>query len=110
MEIPVQQIGGNFAHFSLVRTIFFGSYTAKQPHLLHKPLHSLVIHTKPSATKCDGNTSIAISTFVFVVDGIYCCLYICVFIRLLHLFYVIVEGCTGQLSDFKQKAQGMFLP
>ena len=34
----------------------------------------------------------------------------CVFVCLLHPLPVVVEGGTGQLSDFKQKGQSIFLP
>ncbi len=43
MEISVQQIGRNLAHFSSVRTIFFDSDTANQSQLLHESLYCLVI-------------------------------------------------------------------
>ena len=43
IEVPVQQIRGNFPHFALVRMIFLDSDTANQPQLLHKPLDCLVV-------------------------------------------------------------------
>ena len=43
MEVSVQQIGRNLAHFSSVRTIFFDSDTANQSQLLHESLYCLVI-------------------------------------------------------------------
>ena len=46
IEVPIQQIGGNFPYFTLVRAILFDSDTANQPQLLHKPLDCLVVHEK----------------------------------------------------------------
>src|SRR5699024_7613982 len=100
MEIPVQQIGGDFAYFTLVRTIFFGSYTANQPHLFHKPLHGLVVQKNPFVAKCDSDSSVAVSASVFVVncfDFRFCC---SIFVCLSHPLYMVVEGCSRQASDF----------
>ena len=42
MEVPIQQIWCDFAHFALIRALFLRSDTANQAQLLHKPLNRLV--------------------------------------------------------------------
>lgn len=69
MEVPVQQIWRDLADFALVRTIFLHSDTANQSQLLHKPLDSLMIQGKIAFAKFHCNTAIAVSTFVFMIDG-----------------------------------------
>ena len=110
MEVPVQQIRGDLAYFALVRTIFLGFDTANQSQLFHESLHSLVIQKNPSVAKRKSDTPVAISSSIFVINGSNRCFYICILVRLVQLLCMIVEGCTGQLSDFKQKKQRILLP
>ena len=69
MEVPIQQIGRNFSHLTLVGAIFLHPDTANQPQLLHESLYSLVVEMNPSAVQRCGNASVAISAFVFLIDG-----------------------------------------
>ena len=62
MEVSVQQIGSNPAHFSFVRTIFFDSDTANQSQLLHESLYCLVIQVYSVIMQCCGNTPVSIYT------------------------------------------------
>ena len=110
MKVSVQQIWSDFANFTLVRTIFLHSDTANQAQLLHEPLDRLVVQGEISVVKLYCNAAITVSSFVFVV---YCCDFcLCIFILIMfvHLFQMIVEGCTGQLSDLQQDSQRKFLP
>ena len=99
IKIPLQQIWRDFSHFSLIRTVFFDSDTTNQTQQLHQPLNRLMIEIKPTIAQFCRDTTIAISTFVFVVDSNNLCFYVCIFICLVHLLCMIVKGCTRQLSD-----------
>ena len=95
MEIPIQQIWYDFAYFSLVRTILLHPDTANQAQLLHKPLDSLVVQREFTLAKFCRNPAIAVSSFVFVVDG--CDLRFDSFILIctVHPFQMVVESGTG---------------
>ena len=95
MEIPIQQIWCDFAYFSLVRTILLHPDTANQAQLLHKPLDSLVVQREFTLAKFCRNPAIAVSSFVFVVDG--CDLRFDSFILIctVHPFQMVVESGTG---------------
>src|SRR5699024_44778 len=56
MEVSVQQIGRNLAHFSFVRAIFLDSDTTNQAQFFHHPLNSLVVQEKSSAVKYHSDT------------------------------------------------------
>ena len=110
MEIPIQQVWRNFAHFTLVRAVFLHPDTANQAQLLHKPLDSLVIQRQIAVAQLRCDAAIAVSATVFMVD---CCdlfLGCLVLVRLFHPFQMIVEGRTGQLSDGKKNFKRMLLP
>ena len=68
MEIPIQQVWCNSAHFTLVRAVFLHSDTANQTQLLHKPLDSLVIQWQIAVTQLRCDTTVTISAFIFVVN------------------------------------------
>ena len=111
IEVPVQQIWRNFAHFSLVRTIFLDSDTANQAQFLHKPLDSLVVQEKSSAVKCHCDTPVSVSSFVFVVDSGDFCFCFLIFVCSLHPLQMVVEGRTRQLSDCRAEAtKRYFMP
>ena len=110
VKISVQQIGRNLAHISFVRAIFFHSDMTNQSQLLHESLYCLVVQIYSSAAKRNRDTPVAIPTFIFVVDSRNLCLCLCVFICPVHPLSVVVEGGTGQLSDFKQNRQWIFRP
>ena len=69
MEILIQQIWCDFAHFTLVRTILLHPDTANQAQLLHKSLDSLMVQEEIALVKFCCNAAIAVSSFVFMVDG-----------------------------------------
>ena len=67
--------------------------------LLHKPLDSLVVYRECTLAKFCRDPAIAVPTPVFVVNRCDFFLNRCIFVFFLHLLQMIVEGCTGQLSD-----------
>ena len=99
MEIPVQQIWRNLADFTLVRTILLHPDTANQAQLFHKPLDGLVVQGVIAVVKFCCNAAVAVSTFVFVVDGYNFCLGSFILVSTVHPLQMIVKGRTGQLSD-----------
>ena len=99
MEIPIQQIRCIFAHFSLVGAVFLHPDTANQAQLLHQPLDGLVVQREFALAKLCCDAAIAVPTFVFMVNCRDFFFDRCVFFLFLHLFQMIVEGGTGQLSD-----------
>ena len=99
MEIPIQQVWRNFAHFTLVRAVFLHPDTANQAQLLHEPLDGLVIQREFALAKLFCDAAIAVPTLVFMVNCRDFFFDRCVFVFFLHLLQMIVEGCTGQLSD-----------
>ena len=109
MEIPIQQIRRNSAGFTLVRTVFFRSNTAKQTWLFHKPPDSLVIHRQISVARLHCDAAIAVSSSVLVIN---CCnLFLdnLVFIWLSHPFQMIIKGSTWQLSDWNKNFERISL-
>ena len=56
------------------------------------------------------NAAVAVSSSVFMINCRDLLFFRLVLIRLLLLFQMIVEGCTGQLSDREQDLQRMFMP
>ena len=110
MEVPIQQIGRNFAHFSLVRAIFLHPDTTNQAQLLHKSLDSLVIQRRVAVTCTGRYAAIAVSSSVFMVDCRDFFLGCLVLVCAVHPFQMIVERRTGQLSDGKKNFKRMFLP
>ena len=110
VEIPIQQIGHDFAHFSLVGAIFLHPDTANQAQLLHKPLDSLVVQEEIALVKFCCHAAIAVSPLVFVVN---CCDFFfgrCVFVCALYPLEMVVEGGAGQSSDREQNTERVFLP
>ena len=99
MEVSVQQIWCDLADFTLVRTIFLHSDTANQAKLLHEPLDCLVVQGEIAVVKFCCNAAVAVSTFVFVVDGYNFCLGSFILVSTVHPLQMIVKGRTGQLSD-----------
>ena len=71
VEVSVQQIRRNFADFTPVGTIFLHSDAANQTQLLHEPLDGLVVQGKIAVAQLCCNAAVAVSTFVFVIDGCY---------------------------------------
>ena len=69
-----------------------------------------MIQEKIALVKFRCYTAIAISPFIFVIDGsdLLFCRFL--FVSAIHAFQVIVKGRTGQLSDWKKNLQRMFLP
>ena len=105
MEIPIQQVWRNFAHFTLVRAVFLHPDTANQAQLLHEPLDSLVIQRQVAVTQLCRDVAIAVSASAFMVDCHNFFLDCLVLVRLCHSFQMVVEGRTGQLSDEKKNIQ-----
>ena len=58
-----------------------------------------MVYGEASAVQRRCDPPVAVSPLVFVVDGRDLLFFRLVLIRLLLLFQMIVEGCTGQLSD-----------
>ena len=102
MEVPVQQVWCNLPNFTLVRTIFLHSDTANQAQFLHNPLDSLVIQAEIALVKFCCNAAIAVSPFVFVVNGYDFYLGSFILVYTVHPLQMIVKSCTGQLSDIQQ--------
>ncbi len=100
----------NFAHFSLIRAILLHPDTANQAQLFHKPLDSLVVHREFTLAKFCRDPAIAVPAPVFVVNRCDFFLNRCIFVFFLHLLQMIVESCTGQLSDCEQNTECVFLP
>ena len=98
-EVPVQQIWRNFAHFSLIRAILLHPDTANQAQLLHQPLDSLVVQEEIALVKFCCNAAIAVSSFVFMVDGRDLRFDSFILIYTVYPLQMIVESGTGQLSD-----------
>ena len=57
---------------------------------------------------CD--TAITIPSFIFVVYGCDFCFDSFIFVWVVPLLQMIVESCTGQLSDLQQDSQRKFPP
>ena len=98
-EVPIQQIRCDFAHFSLIRAILLHPDTANQAQLLHQPLDSLVVQEEIALVKFCCNAAIAVSSFVFMVDGRDLRFDSFILIYTVYPLQMIVESCTGQLSD-----------
>ena len=69
-----------------------------------------MIQEKIALAKFCCNAAISVSSFVFVVDGCDLRFGSFLFVFALHPLEVVVEGCTGQLSDLQQDSQRKFLP
>ena len=110
IEIPIQQIGHNFAHFSLIRTVFLHSDTANQPQVFHKSLDRLVIQVKSTVAQFYRDTAIAIPASVFMINSSNFCFGCLVFVTVSHPLQMVVKGSPRQLSDCEQKGQREFLP
>ena len=99
MKVSVQQIWSNLADFTPVGTIFFHSDMANQTQLLHEPLDCLVVQGNIAVVKFCRNAAVAVSTFVFVIDGCDFCFGSFIFVCAVHPLQMIVESSTGQSSD-----------
>ena len=95
MEILIQQIWCDFAHFTLVRTILLHPDTANQAQLLHKPLDSLVIQRQIAVAQFHRDAAIAVSASVFMVNCRNFFLDGFVLIYTVHPFQMVVESGTG---------------
>ena len=73
--------------------------TANQAQLLHESLDSLVVQGNVAAVQFCCDTAVTVSTFVFVVDGCDFCLGSFIFVCAVRPLQMVVERCTGQLSD-----------
>ena len=69
-----------------------------------------MVYGEASAVQRRCDPPVAVSPLVFVVNCRDLLFFRLVLIRLLLLFQMIVEGCTGQLSDREQDLQRMFTP
>ena len=69
-----------------------------------------MIQSNIAAVQFGCNAAIAVSAFVFVVYGCDFCFGSFIFVCAVHPFQMVVEGCTGQLSDLQQDCQRKFLP
>jgi len=70
-----------------------------QAQFLHKTLDSLVIQRNFTIVQFHGDAAITVSSFVLMVNCSYFCLCIFILIMTIHSLEMIVESCTGQLSD-----------
>ena len=99
MKVSVQQIWSNLADFTPVGTIFFHSDMANQAQLLYEPLDCLVVQGNIAVVKFCRNAAVAVSTFVFVIDGCDFCFGSFIFVCAVHPLQMIVKSSTGQSSD-----------
>ena len=99
MKVSVQQIWRNLADLTPVGMIFFHSDMANQAQLLHEPLDCLVVQGNIAVVKFCRNAAVAVSTFVFVIDGCDFCFGSFIFVCAVHPLQMIVESSTGQSSD-----------
>ncbi|MDD6948431.1 MAG: hypothetical protein PUI75_05315, partial [Subdoligranulum sp.] len=81
------------------RTILLHPDTANQAQLLHEPLDGLVVQGNITVVKFCCNTAIAISTFVFVVDGHNLRFDSFILVCAVHPLQMVVKSGTRQLSD-----------
>ena len=72
---------------------------ANQAQLLHEPLDCLVVQGNIAVVKFCRNAAVAVSTFVFVIDGCDFCFGSFIFVCAVHPLQMIVESSTGQSSD-----------
>ena len=99
MEVPVQQIWCDLADFTLVRTIFLHSDAANQSKLLHEPLDCLMVQGNIAVAQFCCNAAVAVTSLVFAVYGCDFCLGRFIFVCAVHSLQMVIESCTGQLSD-----------
>ena len=83
---------------------------AKGDILFHKPLDSLVVHREFTLVKFCRDPAIAVSSFVFMVDGRDLRFHSFILICTVHPLQMIVESGTEQLSDCEKNIQRMSLP
>ena len=110
LEVPIQQIFSNFAHFTLVRTVFLHPNTANKAQFLHQPLYCLVIDDKILVVKLVRDAPVAIPSLMLMEQ--FCDLGLDDGILILpnHALCMVVEGCSWKLSDLQQQFQIVFLP
>ena len=99
MKVSVQQIWSNLADFTPVGTIFFHSDMANQAQLLREPLDCLVVQGNITVAQFCCNAAVAVTSLVFAVYGCDFCLGRFIFVCAVHPLQMVIESCTGQLSD-----------
>ena len=103
-------LGATFPTSPLVGTIFLNPYHAFQMQGLHQSLNCFMVSLISTVMQFHCDTAISIPPLVFMVNSRDVFLNGGVFIRLLHLFYIVIIGAPRHFCQFQQCCQFIFLP
>ena len=93
-KITLNDVWCNLSGLSSVRAILFESYHTFNSQFFHQSMYCLMIYSMPTVMKFYCDSTVSISSLVFVINSRDQLFYFLVFIRCFYPFKVIVVGTS----------------
>ena len=109
-EISVDQVRCDLPDFTFVGTVLLDAYLAFQSQDFHQSANRFVVDMIAAVMHLQGDSTVAISTLVFMVNRNDFLFFNPIFIRLLHALEIVVIRTSWHTGNRQQILERVLLP